>query len=94
MKVKNNMFYEFAKFIKNNGNIRIIFGIPNDVYIYKNFRLSVINGGYNQWITKCDDEQNPIWMASLIVKDKSEVNYTNISEQEFKTEFQQLSNCV
>jgi hypothetical protein len=65
MKVKNNMFYEFAKFIKNNGNIRIIFGIPNDVYIYKNFRLSVVNGGYNQWITKCDDEQNPIWMASL-----------------------------
>lgn len=76
------MFYEFAKFIKDNGVINTIGS--TDIYRHLNYKVIVSDGGYNQVIVKLDENDNLLWSVTFIYP---RTIYNNITEEEFITEY-------
>ena len=76
------MFYEFAKFIRDNGVINTIGS--TDIYRHLNYKVIVSDGGYNQVIVKLDENDNLLWSVTFIYP---ETKYNNITEEEFITEY-------
>ena len=76
------MFYEFAKFIRDNGDINTIGS--TDVYRHLNYKVIVSDGGYNQMLVKLDDNDNLLWGVTFIYP---RTFYINITKEEFITEY-------
>ena len=77
------MFYEFAKFIRDNGVINTIGS--TDIYRHLNYKVFVSDGGYNQVIVKLDENDNLLWSVTFIYPE-TKYNH-NITEEEFIAEY-------
>ena len=77
------MFYEFAKFIRDNGVINTIGS--TDIYRHLNYKVFVSDGGYNQVIVKLDENDNLLWSVTFIYPE-TKYNH-NITKEEFIAEY-------
>ena len=77
------MFYEFAKFIRDNGVINTIGS--TDIYRHFNYKVFVSDGGYNQVIVKLDGNDNLLWSVTFIYPE-TKYNH-NITKEEFIAEY-------
>ena len=77
------MFYEFAKFIRDNGVINTIGS--TDIYRHLNYKVFVSDGGYNQVIVKLDGNDNLLWSVTFIYPE-TKYNH-NITKEEFIAEY-------
>ena len=81
------MFYEFAKFIRDNGVINTIGS--TDIYRHLNYKVIVSDGGYNQMLVKLDGNDNLLWSVTFIYP---RTIYNNITKEEFITEYKNNTN--